>query len=94
MTVKCAKKKPAAPDPRIPGKLTRLRLKAGDVVVFHPSKGVHNLEAVCRNLCAWLKAHGLPNVGVLLVQPGESVEMLSEQRMREMGWIRPYEVIK
>lgn len=75
-------------------KLARLRLKAGDVLVLKFDPQEKSVPALISSLRVWLQRNGLKNMGILLLRPDETVESLSEQRLREMGWIRPYEVIK
>lgn len=92
--MKAAGKKKATADHIAASKLARLRLKSGDVLVLHVGTKDVSASAVASSLRGWLKGNGLKNIGVLLLREGETVESLSEQRLREMGWIRPYEVIR
>lgn len=87
------KKAPACPRP-LALKLKRLRLKDGDVLVLRVDPRGKSVPAIIDSLRVWLSRNGLKNTGILILSPEETVESLSEQRLREMGWIRPYEVIR
>ncbi|MDO8357271.1 MAG: hypothetical protein Q7U76_12850 [Nitrospirota bacterium] len=75
-------------------KLTRLKIKPGDVLVLRIDQRDKPAMDIVMSINHWLKTNKIKFVGIMLLQTDESVETLSEQRMREMGWIRPYEVIK
>ena len=58
-----------------------LDLESGDVVLVHAEVMTGELR---RSLTAMLP----PDVGAIFLRPGESVEMVSEEAMKEAGWVR------
>lgn len=75
-------------------KLKRLKLKAGDVLVLHIDMKDMTMNAIQSSLQGWMKKNGLARIPIMILNRNETVETVSEARLRDMGWIRPYEVIQ
>lgn len=66
----------------------KLGLRDGDILIYRTSRGASEVDRISAMLRTYIERQGLQNNMLVTLKPGESLRTVSEQEMRELGWVR------